>query len=143
MRGPQVMAGYLDRDDATAATVDTDGWAHTGDLGRIDADGWVWVVDRIKDLIKVKGFQVAPAELEAVLTRHPAVRDAAVVRHSLDGVERPVALVVPSGELDTDALRDWFAEKVSPYKRIDDIRIVDQLPRTPSGKLLRRQLALA
>lgn len=143
VRGPQVMVGYLDHDDATAATVDRDGWVRTGDLGRIDADGWVWVVDRIKDLIKVKGYQVAPAELEAVLVRHPAVRDAAVIRHTVDGGERPIALVVAAAAVDTDALRTWFAEEVAPYKRIDDIRIVDELPRNPSGKLLRRQLTPA
>ncbi len=140
VRGPQVMVGYLDHDDATAATVDIDGWVHTGDLGRIDADGWVWVVDRIKDLIKVKGYQVAPAELEAVLVQHPSVRDAAVIRHAVDDEERPIALVVPAGEVDTAALRTWFAQEVAPYKRIDDIRIVDDLPRNPSGKLLRRHL---
>jgi acyl-CoA synthetase (AMP-forming)/AMP-acid ligase II len=140
VRGPQVMAGYLDRDDATAATIDADGWVHTGDLGRIDADGMVWVVDRIKDLIKVKGFQVAPAELEAVLQRHPGVADAAVIRSVVDDQERPLALVVPRGELDVEALRTWCNEQVAPYKRIDEVRVVEVLPRNPSGKLLRREL---
>jgi acyl-CoA synthetase (AMP-forming)/AMP-acid ligase II len=126
-RGPQVV---------------TDDWLPTGDLARIDADGNVFIVDRIKDLIKVNAFQVAPAELEALLLTHPHVADAAVVgvRDERTG-EAPVAFVVPRGPLDPDALRAWMAERVVPYKRPAEIHVVDELPRTPAGKLLRRTLA--
>ena len=77
--GPQVMKGYLNNPQATANTVDTDGWLHTGDIGYADEDGYFWIVDRLKELIKYKGYQVAPAELEALLLTHPAVADAAVI----------------------------------------------------------------
>ncbi len=79
MRGPIVMKGYLNRPEATAQAIDAEGWLHTGDLGYADEDGWLYVVDRLKELIKYKGYQVAPAELEAVLLTHPAVADAAVI----------------------------------------------------------------
>jgi acyl-CoA synthetase (AMP-forming)/AMP-acid ligase II len=140
-RGPQVMAGYLHRPDATAAMIDPDGWLHTGDLGLVDAGGNVVIVDRLKELIKVSGFQVAPAELEALLRTHPAVADAAVLRRE-DPVkgEVPVAVVVPRGEVDGDRLLAWVAERVEPHKRIRAVRFADAVPRTPSGKLLRRAL---
>ena len=98
VRGPQLMAGYRDDPDATAATIDDDGWLHTGDLGHIDEDGSIFLVDRLKELIKVRGYQVAPAELEAVLVTHSAVADAAVigVPDERDG-ERPKAFVVARG----------------------------------------------
>jgi acyl-CoA synthetase (AMP-forming)/AMP-acid ligase II len=140
-RGPQVMAGYLGRPDATAEILDADGWLHTGDLGHVDRDGNVFVVDRLKELIKVSAYQVAPAELEALLACHPAVADAAVIPRPDDTHgEVPVALVVPSGELDTDELIAWVAERVAPHKRVRAVRLVDAIPRTPSGKLLRRVL---
>ncbi|MYS74426.1 AMP-binding protein, partial [Streptomyces sp. SID5926] len=95
IRGPQIMKGYLGRPDATAAMIDEDGWLHTGDVGHTDADGWLFVVDRVKELIKYKGFQVAPAELEALLLTHPGVADAAVVgAYDDDGNEVPHAFVV-------------------------------------------------
>jgi acyl-CoA synthetase (AMP-forming)/AMP-acid ligase II len=140
-RGPQVMAGYLGRPDATADTVDADGWLHTGDLGLVDEDGNVFVVDRLKELIKVSAYQVAPAELEALLAGHPAVADAAVIpRPDATHGEVPVALVVPRGEVDPDELVAWVAERVAPHKRVRAVRLVDAIPRTPSGKLLRRLL---
>jgi acyl-CoA synthetase (AMP-forming)/AMP-acid ligase II len=140
-RGPQVMAGYLGRPDATAEILDADGWLHSGDLGHVDRDGNVFVVDRLKELIKVSAYQVAPAELEALLAGHPAVADAAVIPRPDDAHgEVPVALVVPRGELDPDALVAWVAERVAPHKRLRAIRLVDAIPRTPSGKLLRRLL---
>ena len=141
VRGPQLMAGYRDDPDATAATIDADGWLHTGDLGHIDADGSIFLVDRIKELIKVRGFQVAPAELEAVLLTHPAVADAAVigVPDEHDG-ERPKAFVVPRGPLDHEELRAHVAVRVAPYKRLGAIEEVDELPRSLTGKLLRRVL---
>jgi acyl-CoA synthetase (AMP-forming)/AMP-acid ligase II len=141
VRGPQMMSGYLGNAEATAATIDADGWLHTGDTGRFDDDGYLYLGDRIKELIKVKGFQVAPAELEAVLRSHPAVADAAVVRvPDPETGERPKAFVVASGELDVDELRSFVAEQVAEYKRIEEIEEIDALPRSPTGKLLRRML---
>jgi acyl-CoA synthetase (AMP-forming)/AMP-acid ligase II len=141
VRGPQVMAGYLGRPDASAEAVDAAGWLHTGDLGRVDQDGNVFVVDRLKELIKVSAYQVAPAELEALLLAHPAVADAAVVpRPDADHGEVPVAVVVPRGQLDGDDLLGWVARQVAPYKRVRAVRFADAIPRTPAGKLLRRVL---
>ena len=141
VRGPQLMRGYMDNPDATEAAIDADGWLHTGDLGRFDEDGYLYLGDRIKELIKVKGFQVAPAELEAVLRSHPAVADAAVVRvPDTEAGERPKAFVVARGPLDHDDLRSFVAAQVAPYKRIDQIEERDALPRSPTGKLLRRML---
>jgi acyl-CoA synthetase (AMP-forming)/AMP-acid ligase II len=143
-RGPQVMAGYLNRPEATAAMVDPDGWLRTGDLGLVDGDGNVVIVDRLKELIKVSGHQVAPAELEALLATHPAVADAAVLRrHDPARGEVPVAVVVPrpGTDPDPDELLAWVAERVAPYKRLRAVRFADAIPRTPSGKLLRRALA--
>jgi acyl-CoA synthetase (AMP-forming)/AMP-acid ligase II len=142
-RGPQVMAGYLHRPEATAAMVDPDGWLHTGDLGLVDGDGNVVIVDRLKELIKVSGHQVAPAELEALLATHPAVADAAVLgRADPDHGEVPVAVVVPrpGAGPDPEALAAWVAERVAPHKRLRAVRLTDAIPRTPSGKLLRRAL---
>ena len=126
VRGPQLMAGYRDDPDATAATIDEDGWLHTGDLGHIDEDGTVFLVDRLKELIKVRGFQVAPAELEAVLVTHPAVADAAVigVPDERDG-ERPKAFVVSRGPLDHEELSAYVAERVAPYKRLGAIEEIE------------------
>jgi len=142
-RGPQVMAGYLHRPEATAAMVDPDGWLRTGDLGLVDGDGNVVIVDRLKELIKVSGHQVAPAELEALLATHPAVADAAVLgRADPDHGEVPVAVVVPrpGAGPDPEALVAWVAERVAPHKRVRAVRLADAIPRTPSGKLLRRAL---
>ena len=134
------MAGYLER--AGRAACAADGWLRTGDLARVDADGNVFVVDRIKDLIKVNAFQVAPAELEALLVTHPRVADAAVIgRPDARTGEVPVAVVVPRGPLDADALMAWVAERVAPHKRLAAVEIADKLPRTPAGKLVRRALA--
>jgi acyl-CoA synthetase (AMP-forming)/AMP-acid ligase II len=136
------MAGYLGNPEATAEVLDADGWLRTGDLGYVDAEGNVFVVDRIKDLIKVNAYQVAPAELEALLLTHPLVADAAVVgRPDESRGEVPVAVVVPRAQIDGDELVGWVRERVAPYKRLDAVRFVQALPRTPSGKLLRRRLA--
>jgi acyl-CoA synthetase (AMP-forming)/AMP-acid ligase II/S-adenosylmethionine/arginine decarboxylase-like enzyme len=141
VRGPQLMAGYRDDPEATAAAIDDDGWLHTGDLGHIDEDGSIFLVDRLKELIKVRGFQVAPAELEAVLVTHPAVADAAVigVPDERDG-ERPKAFVVSRGPLDREELSAYVAERVAPYKRLGAIEEIDELPKSLTGKLLRRVL---
>jgi acyl-CoA synthetase (AMP-forming)/AMP-acid ligase II len=144
LRGPQVMRGYRHNPVATAATVDGDGWLHTGDLCYVDDDGYLFVVDRLKELIKYNGYQVAPAELEHLLLAHPAVADAAVVpRPDPRAGEIPVAHVVRRAEVSEAELTAWVAERVAPYKKLRDVRFTDQVPRSPSGKLLRRVLVEA
>ena len=141
VRGPQVMQGYLGHPQATAATLVDGEWLRTGDLGRADDEGRFWIVDRVKELIKYKGYQVAPAELEAVLLAHPDVVDAAVigVAHPTAG-EAPKAFVVASTPLDAGELMAWVAARVAPYKRIREVAFVDAIPRSPAGKILRRLL---
>jgi acyl-CoA synthetase (AMP-forming)/AMP-acid ligase II len=144
IRGPQVMRGYRDRPDATARTVDADGWLHTGDLCYLDLDGYLYVVDRLKELIKYKGYQVAPAELEHLLLTHPAVADAAVVpRPHPEAGEVPVAHVALRGPATEEELLAYVAERVAPYKRVRAVRLTDSVPRSPAGKLLRRVLVEA
>jgi acyl-CoA synthetase (AMP-forming)/AMP-acid ligase II len=144
VRGPQLMRGYRDRADATALTIDADGWLHTGDLCYLDEDGYLYVVDRLKELIKYKGYQVAPAELEHLLLTHPAVADAAVVpRPDPDAGEVPVAHVALRGQATAEELMAYVAERVAPYKRVRAVRITESVPRSPSGKLLRRLLVEA
>jgi acyl-CoA synthetase (AMP-forming)/AMP-acid ligase II len=141
VRGPQVMRGYLDDPEATAATVDADGWLHTGDVGRADDDGYVVLVDRVKELIKYKGYQVAPAELEAILVEHPAVAEAAVVgRPDEEAGEVPKAFVALTGEATDEEIMGFVAERVAPYKRLRALEVVDEIPKSPSGKILRRVL---
>jgi acyl-CoA synthetase (AMP-forming)/AMP-acid ligase II len=141
IRCAAVMDGYLGNPAATAAMIDADGWLHTGDVVTVDRDGWFRVTGRIKELIKYKGFQIAPAELEGVLLTHPAVGDAAVVR-SPDEIasEVPKAFIVLRGSVSADELVGWIGERVAPYKRIRRVEFVDQIPKSPSGKILRRLL---
>jgi acyl-CoA synthetase (AMP-forming)/AMP-acid ligase II len=140
-RGPQVMKGYLNNPAATAAMVDSDGWLHTGDLGRVDEDGCIYLTGRLKELIKVSSYQVAPAELEGLLITHPAVADVAVVGRP-DEVrgEAPVAFVVKRNDVSAAELKSWLASRVTPYKRVRDVRFVDAIPKSPAGKILRRLL---
>jgi acyl-CoA synthetase (AMP-forming)/AMP-acid ligase II len=141
VRGPQVMKGYLNRPDATAAMIDEDGWLHTGDIGYADEEGCFFIVDRLKELIKYKGMQIAPAELEAVLLGHPSVADAAVIPlPDEDAGEVPKAFVVLKGEIDPDDILRYVAERVASYKRIRRIEVIDQIPKSASGKILRRLL---
>ena len=143
IRGPQVMQGYLGDEEATAATLDEDGWLHTGDIGHADEDGWFYLVDRLKELIKVKGFQVAPAELEALLLEHPAVADAAVVGSpDEEAGEVPKAFVVPAGgkQLDVEELQAFVAERVATYKQVRRVEVLEEIPKSASGKILRRVL---
>ncbi|MER6025124.1 4-coumarate--CoA ligase family protein [Streptomyces sp. NPDC001851] len=144
IRGPQVMKGYLGRPDATAALIDADGWLHTGDVGHVDEDGWLFVVDRVKELIKYKGFQVAPAELEALLLTHPGIADAAVIgSRDDDGNEVPHAFVVraeTADDLTENEIMLYVAERVAPYKRVRRVTFLHTVPRAASGKILRRQL---
>jgi acyl-CoA synthetase (AMP-forming)/AMP-acid ligase II len=140
-RGPQVMAGYLRRPAETTQLLDPDGWLRTGDIGHVDDDGYFYVVDRVKELIKYKGLQVAPAELEAVLVSHPNIADAAVVRTPDEAAgEVPKAFVVATAELPTSEVMDWVAERVAPYKKVHAVEFIDQIPKSPSGKILRRVL---
>ncbi len=143
IRGPQVMKGYHNNPEATAEMIDKEGWLHTGDVGHVDEDGFLYVVDRVKELIKYKGLQIAPAELEAILVSHPDVADAAVIPSpDEEAGEVPKAFVVLKAGKETpaDALKDFVAERVAPYKRIRLIEFVDQIPKVPSGKILRREL---
>ncbi|MFJ3772365.1 AMP-binding protein [Streptomyces sp. NPDC090075] len=141
VRGPQVMAGYLANPQATAQALTDEGWLRTGDIARVDEHGYFFVVDRLKELIKYKGYQVAPAELEALLLTHPDVTDAAVVAmpHPTGG-EAPKAFVVTSGAVDPQELLDWVAARVAPYKRIRAVGFIDAIPKSPAGKILRRRL---
>jgi acyl-CoA synthetase (AMP-forming)/AMP-acid ligase II len=142
VRSASAMRGYLDDPEATAAIIDPDGWVHTEDIATVDSDGWFRVTDRIKEVIKYKGYQVAPAELEAILLTHPAVADAAVVRSPDDSAgEVPKAFVVLKAPASAEELTTWVAERVAPYKRVRRVEFTDQLPKSPSGKILRRQLA--
>ncbi|HZN06137.1 MAG TPA: 4-coumarate--CoA ligase family protein [Pyrinomonadaceae bacterium] len=141
VRGPQVMKGYLNRPDATAQTIDPDGWLHTGDIGYADEDGHFFIVDRAKELIKYKGFQVPPAELEAVLLTHPCVLDAAVIPCPDDEAgEVPKAIVVLREDSEPEAIMEFVAERVAPHKRIRYVEFVNTIPKSPSGKILRRLL---
>lgn len=144
VRGPQVMKGYLNNPEATAATIDPDGWLHTGDVAELDEAGHVTIVDRIKELIKYKGFQVAPAEVEAVLVTHPAVADAAVIGVPDDEAgEAPKAFVVvaPGAAAPTLAeLCDFTAEHLATYKQVRHLEVVEAIPKSASGKILRREL---
>ncbi len=143
VRGPQVMQGYLNNPQATAETIDDDGWLHTGDVGHIDSDGHLYVVDRLKELIKYKGFQVPPAELEALLLTHPKVADAAVIGLPDDEAgEIPAAYVVlQEGQEATETeIQEFVAGQVASYKHIRRLTFIDQIPKSASGKILRRVL---
>ena len=142
IRGPQVMAGYLANDEATAATIVEDGWLRTGDIATVDADGWFTIVDRLKELIKCNGYQVPPAQLEALLLTHPAISDAAVIGIADEAYgEVPKAFVVANGEPTAEDLMAFVADRVAPYKRIRSLEFVDAIPKSASGKILRRVLA--
>lgn len=143
IRGPQVMLGYLNNPSATAATVDEDGWLHTGDIGHLDSDGHLFIVDRLKELIKYNGFQVPPAELEALLLTHPSVADAAVVGLPDETAgEIPVGYVVlrPGHEVTPEDVQAFVAERVATYKQVRQLHIVEEIPKSASGKILRRIL---
>jgi acyl-CoA synthetase (AMP-forming)/AMP-acid ligase II len=141
IRGPQVMKGYLNREDATKLAIDEDGWLRTGDIGYVDSDGYFFIVDRVKELIKYKGYQVAPAELEAVLLQHPSVADAAVIPcPDAKAGEIPKAFVVLKEEATADQLKSFVAEHVAPYKKVRELEFIDQIPKSASGKILRRIL---
>jgi long-chain acyl-CoA synthetase len=143
IRGPQVFSGYWNREEETAATLLPGGWLRTGDIVRVSSDGFITIVDRIKELIVTGGFNVAPSEVEGVLIAHPDVADAAVVGvPSEAGGEDVVAVVVLStgAELDVAALRQHCRAHLSAYKVPRRIVAVDDLPRSLIGKVLRREV---
>ncbi|MFQ5934340.1 MAG: AMP-binding protein, partial [Dehalococcoidia bacterium] len=141
IRGPQVMKGYWQNPEATTDTLRS-GWLLTGDMARMDEDGYVYIVDRKKELIKYKGFQVAPAELEALLLEHPAIADAAVVgKPDLEAGEVPKAYVVAKAPAPTtEEIMAFVDQRVAGFKKIREVEFVDQIPKNPSGKILRRVL---
>jgi len=141
IRGPQVMKGYLGQPGATGATIDADGFLHTGDVAYIDENDNTYIVDRVKELIKYKGYQVPPAELEAILLSNPHIKDAAVVRSpDEEAGEVPKAFVVSDGTLTEEDVMAFVAQHVAPQKKVRRVQFVDQIPKSPSGKILRRVL---
>ena len=138
------MAGYLGNEQATRETIDDDGFLHTGDVARVDSTGCVYIVDRLKELIKYKGYQVPPAELEAVLLTHPDVADAAVVgvTDGETGEEVPKAFVVKQSGADLTAAQvmEFVARQVAPYKKVRQVAFLDAIPKSAAGKILRREL---
>ncbi|KAI7857859.1 hypothetical protein BDC45DRAFT_602946 [Circinella umbellata] len=152
LKGPNIMIGYKGNPEATAETIDRDGYLHSGDIVKADKDGNIFLVDRIKELIKYKGFQVAPADLESVLHDCPYVADAAVVgiNDNKRNTEVPLALVVlPSGadKNDNEVVRSmsskilaWVNERVANHKQLrGGVLVIDKIPRNAAGKLLRRE----
>jgi len=148
-RGPNVMLGYLNRPQDTADTLDADGFLRTGDIATVRADGVVTVVDRLKELIKYNGYQIAPAELEALLLTHPGIADSAVVGTlDAEGQEVPKAFVVrqpgADGEaLDVAGVMDFVAGRVAPFKKVRQVEFIEAVPKSASGKILRRMLGSA
>lgn len=148
IKGPQVMMGYLNDPEKTSECLDQDGWLRTGDVAMYDEDGFFYLTDRIKELIKVRGFQVAPAELEALLLTHPNISDAAVIPipDEVSG-ELPRAYVTLkeddiSRHVSEDEVKEWVKERVAPYKRLEGgVEFISQVPKSASGKILRRLLS--
>ncbi|XP_057969213.1 4-coumarate:CoA ligase 1-like [Malania oleifera] len=143
IRGSQIMKGYLNDPEATERTIDKEGWLHTGDIGYIDDDDELFIVDRLKELIKYKGFQVAPAELEAMLIAHPNISDAAVVPMKDEAAgEVPVAFVVRANgsSITEDDVKQYISKQVVFYKRINRVFFANAIPKAPSGKILRKDL---
>ncbi|MDY7542091.1 AMP-binding protein [Cryobacterium sp. 5B3] len=143
VRGPNVMLGYLGNEQATREILEADGFLHTGDVATVSAEGYVTIIDRLKELIKYKGYQVAPAELEALLLSHPAIADAAVVgAPDADGQEVPKAFVVvlPGQVLLPGDVMAFIAERVAPHKKVRQVAFIDVIPKSTSGKILRKDL---
>lgn len=143
IRGPVVMKGYVGDDKATAETVDSEGWLKTGDLCYFNEDGFLYIVDRLKELIKYKGYQVPPAELEHILQSHPGIADAAVIPYPDEDVgQLPMAFIVrqPGSNLTEQQVMDYVAKQVAPYKKVRRVTFVTSIPKSPAGKILRREL---
>lgn len=143
IRGDQIMKGYLNNPKSTEETIDKEGWLHTGDIGYVDDDDQVFIIDRLKELIKYKGYQVAPAELEAMLISNPNIIDAAVVpmKDEVAG-EVPVAFVVRANgnNISEDEIKQYISQQVIFYKRINRVFFTGKIPKAPSGKILRKDL---
>jgi acyl-CoA synthetase (AMP-forming)/AMP-acid ligase II len=143
VKGPNVMSGYLNNAEATAITLDAEGYLHTGDVATVTEDGVFTIVDRVKELIKYKGYQVPPAELEALLLTHDKIADAAVIGvHDAEGEEVPKAFVVrqESADLSADEVMAFVAERIAPHKKVRVVEFIDQIPKSASGKILRKDL---
>ena len=142
IRGPQVMQGYLNNAKATAENITAEGWLRTGDIALIDADGYMYIVDRLKELIKYKGFQVAPAELEATLLSHDAIADAAVIGlPDEEAGELPIAIIVAKDTAPSEEeIKAFLAETLAHYKQVHQVHFVESIPKSASGKILRRLL---
>lgn len=142
-RGPNVMTGYLGNPEATAQTLEPDGFLHTGDIVTVDADGAFRVVDRLKELIKYKGYQVPPAELEALLLSHPGIADAAVIGlpdEEAGEVPKAFVVIAPGATLTERDVVEFVAEQVAPYKKVRAVEFIEAVPKSASGKILRKDL---
>ncbi|WP_219413157.1 AMP-binding protein [Pseudonocardia nigra] len=144
VKGPNVMVGYLNNPEATAATLDADGYLHTGDVATVTDDGVFTIVDRVKELIKYKGYQVPPAELEALLLTHDKIADAAVIGvRDEEGEEVPKAFVVrqeSAADLTVEDVMTFVAERIAPHKKVRVVEFIEQIPKSASGKILRKDL---
>ncbi|BAT79341.1 hypothetical protein VIGAN_02221400 [Vigna angularis var. angularis] len=143
IRGPTIMKGYVGDEKATAETLDSEGWLKTGDLCYFDSDGFLYIVDRLKELIKYKAYQVPPAELEHILHTNPEIADAAVVPYpDEEAGQIPMAFVVrkPGSNISANQVMEFVAKQVSPYKKIRRVSFVNSIPKSPAGKILRREL---
>ncbi len=144
VRGPQVMKGYLNNEQATRETIDADGWLHTGDVAEMDEDGHYAIVDRLKELIKYKGFQVPPAELEAILLEHPDVTDCAVIGvadEEAGELPKGFVVVAEGSAVSDEEIMAFVAERVSPQKKLRLLERIEAIPKSASGKILRRELS--
>jgi long-chain acyl-CoA synthetase len=145
IRGHNVMKGYWNRPDATAAVIDSDGWFHTGDMARVDEDGYFFIVDRSKDMIIRGGYNVYPREIEEVLYEHPAIREAAVVGVPDDMLGEEVGAAIalaPGAETDAATIQEFVKSRVAGYKYPRRIWFVDELPKGPTGKIVKRDIAI-
>jgi 4-coumarate--CoA ligase len=141
VREPNVVFGYLNNENATRETIDADGFLHTGDIATVSALGEVTIVDRSKELIKYKGYQIAPVELEALLRTHPQIADAAVIGVAdADGQEIPKAYVVASSAMTVEEVMAYVAERVAPHKKVRAVEFIEAIPKSASGKILRKVL---
>lgn len=149
IKGPNIFKGYFQNPKATAEAIDVDGWYRTGDIGLVDKNHNIYITDRVKELIKYNGFQVAPAQLEGILLAHPSVNDVAVVGvfSQERATELPRAYIVPAQGFNGDEklareISDWLDSRVAPYKRLrGGIKFIDVIPKSAAGKVLRRLLA--
>jgi len=142
LRGPQVMEGYWKKPEETARVL-KDGWLYTGDIGKFDEDGYLYIVDRKKDMLIYKGYNIYPRDLEEVLNEHPAVAQAAVVGKHDDRLgDLPIAFVelVPGEEISEEELLNYADQNLAKYKKIRALKIIESLPATATGKVLRREL---